>query len=287
MPDVLGLLSRLPRLPISTEAALILSVMVVSTGAALIALVRNRRVMRGPVDQDADLGVLFENPASIMPHIIELRKRLIISLIAIGVGTAAAAALSRQVLILLAAPIGGVEELIAIGVTEPFAVTFRVALVLGIILASPFVLAQLWIFVAAGLKRNEQRMFYLLFPFGMLLFLAGVLFAYLVMLPVAVPFLVGFLGFEATPTLENYVKFVTNVLLWVGLSFEMPLISFVLARLRVINARMLLSNWRIAIVLIAVLAALVTPTPDPVNMGIVAAPLMVLYLVSILLAAIA
>ena len=177
-------LNWLPRLPISTEAALVITVLVISTAAGLIALIRNRRTLRGEADDEGDLGMLFENPGSIMPHVVELRNRVIISLVAIVVGTAVAAILAQPVLSLLAAPIGGVDELIAIGVTEPFAQTFRVALVLGIIIASPFVLSQLWIFIAAGLKRNEQRIFYLLFPFGALLFLAGVTFAYLVMLPV-------------------------------------------------------------------------------------------------------
>nr|MBN1229858.1 twin-arginine translocase subunit TatC [Anaerolineae bacterium] len=181
-------------------------------------------------------------------------------------------------------PIGGAERLIAIGVTEPFGVFFRVSIMLGIILASPYVTAQLWVFVAAGLKYKERRAFYLFVPFAVLLFLLGALFAYLAMLPAAVPFLVGFMGFDATPTLENYVKFVTNVILWVGISFEMPLVIFLLAKTGIVNARMLAKNWRIAIILIAILAAVVTPTPDPVNMGIVAAPLAALYLLSIVLA---
>jgi len=280
-------LQWIPHIPVSTEAALIISILVISLASALIAMIRNRRTLSAPVDEDSDLGALFENPSSIMPHIAELRTRLIFSLIAILVATAVAALLTPQVMTVLAAPIGGINELIAIGVTEPFAVTFRVALVLGVILASPYVLAQLWIFVAAGLKPVERRIFYFLFPFGLVLFLSGVVFAYFVMLPVAVPFLIGFLGFKATPTIENYIKFVTNVLLWVGISFEMPLVAFVLARLGVVNARLLAQNWRIAIIVIALLAAVVTPTPDPVNMGIVAAPLILLYGVSIVLAVVA
>ncbi len=281
---ILDFFEWLPRLPISFEASLILSVLVVSLAVALLALIRNRRLLMGTEDGDADLGTIFESPASILPHVIELRVRLVNSLIAIGVGTIVATMLSESILDVIAEPVGGVDQLQAIGVTEPFGVFFRIALTLGIILAAPFVISQIWIFIAAGLKPSERRAFYLFVPFAVILFLFGVSFAYAVMLPVAVPFLVTFMGVNATPTLDNYVKFVTTVLLWVGISFEMPLITFVLARLGIVNAGMLARNWRIAIVLIAILSALITPTPDPVNMGIMAAPLFGLYLLSIVLA---
>ncbi len=280
---IFDLLSRLPHLPVSPEAGLLISAFVISVAAALIVLIHNRRLLRRPVEDTSDLGAVFENPASLLPHIIELRDRLIKSLIAIIIGTVLATLMSQQILALLAAPIGGLEALQAIRVTEPFGTFFRVALVMGIILASPYVITQIWVFVAAGLKPTERRVFYLFVPFAVALFLSGVLFAYTMMLPVAVPFLVTFMGINATPTLEDYVSFVTNVLLWVGISFEMPLILFVLAKLKIVTTAMLVKNWRIAVVLIATLAAVVTPTPDPVNMGIVAAPLVALYLLSIVL----
>jgi sec-independent protein translocase protein TatC len=159
-----------------------------------------------------------------------------------------------------------------------------VALVSGAIMASPFVLSQLWIFIASGLKKSERRVFYFIMPMSVILFLSGVAFAYFVMLPVAVPFLLDVLGFTITPTPSDYLTFVTSVLLWMGVAFELPLVIFFLARLGIVNAGMLLRNWRIAIVAIAFVAAMVTPTVDPVNMAIVMAPLSVLYLLSIILA---
>ena len=126
----------------------------------------------------------------------------------------------------------------------------------------------------------------MLFPFAVILFVIGVAFAFFVMLPTAVPFLTNFL-INAQPTLDDYMDFVTNVLLFVGLSFEIPMVIFILAKFRIVNAKMLIKNWRIAIVAIAILAAFVTPTPDPINMGIVAAPLLLLYILSVALAAIA
>jgi sec-independent protein translocase protein TatC len=272
------------RLPISVEARVLIAALLVSLTVALLALIRNRRAIAAPEEPESDLGVIFENPTSILPHVAELRTRLINSVIAVIIGTIVATALSQTILQLVAKPIGSLDNLQAIGVTEPFGVFFRVALTVGAILAAPYIISQIWIFVAAGLKPSERRLFYLFVPFAVILFMTGVTFAYLVMLPVAVPFLVTFMGVNATPTLENYIKFVTSVLLWVGISFEMPLVMFALAKVGVVNARMLLKNWRIAVVLIAILAAVITPTPDPVNMGIVAAPLFILYLLSIILA---
>lgn len=288
MSAILDFLGRLPHLPISTEGRIVLSALVISLATALGALIRNRRLLRTPVDDEAgDMGAIFDNPSSIMPHVIELRNRVIASLIAIAVATFLSAALTDRILTLLAAPIGGVEALQAIRVTENVSVFFRVALTVGIILASPYVIAQLWIFIAAGLKPSERRLFYLLFPFATVLFMSGVAFAYLVMLPVAVPFLTNFMGITAKPTLDDYVKFVTNVLLWVGASFELPMIVFVLAKLGIVNAGMLARNWRFAVVIIVIIAAVVTPTPDPINMGIMSAPLLGLYLLSIVLALVA
>ncbi|MBN1430417.1 MAG: twin-arginine translocase subunit TatC [Anaerolineae bacterium] len=277
-------LAWLPQLPISSDVALILSAFLVSLTAATIAMIRNRHLVNQTGDEDGDIGMIFENPKAIMPHILELRDRIVRALIAVVLGTVASFMLTDQVIAALAAPIGGVANIQVIRVTEIVSVWFRVALTVGIVLASPYVLAQVWIFVMTGLKPSERRAFYLLSPAAMILFLTGVAFAYYAMLPVAIPFLTTFLDFTAQPTLEDYIKFVTTVLLWVGVSFEMPLVVFGLAKLKIVNARMLAQNWRIAVVVIAILAAFITPTPDPINMGIVAAPLLVLYALSIVLA---
>jgi sec-independent protein translocase protein TatC len=281
---------QIPHIPqiVSPEVGLMLSALVVSLAFGLIALLRNRRLIGGPIDgDDGDLGAVFEDPALLLPHFVELRTRIVNSLIAIGLAMIIGLTLAQPALLVLARPIGGLERLQAIRVTETLGVFFRVGLTLGIIFASPYVIAQLWIFVASGLKPGERRVFYLLFPFAIALFLSGVAFAYFVMLPVAVPFLATFMGIKTLPTLNEYVKFVTSALLWVGVSFEMPMAAFVLAKVGLVNAGMLARNWRYAVVIIAVAAAIITPTPDPVNMAIVMAPLSVLYLLSILLAALA
>lgn len=269
---------------LSDSAALLLSTLVVSLALALVALIRNRRDLIAEIEDGDDLAVIFENPSSVVPHIEALRRRLLNSVGGIIVGVLVGLALSEPIIDVLAQPIGGREALLAIGVTEPVRVFFRVALVSGAILASPYVIAQIWIFVASGLKKSERRVFYFAFPMATILFLAGVAFAYFVMLPVAVPFLLNVLGFNIMPTPSDYIKFVTSVLLWMGVAFELPLVVFIMARLGLVTAGMLLRNWRFAIVIIAFVAAIVTPTVDPVNMAIVMAPLSVLYLLSIILA---
>ncbi len=107
------------------------------------------------------------------------------------------------------------------------------------------------------------------------------------MLPAAVPFLVEFMGVETVPRLSNYMAFILNIIFWIGICFEIPLVMFILAKLKLITARQMLKHWRIAIIASAVLAAVISPTIDPVNMVLLMAPLIGLYLLSIVLAALA
>jgi sec-independent protein translocase protein TatC len=281
---IVDLLNRLPYLPLTFEERVVLSALIISLAMSVGALLRNRRLLISSVEESGDLGTVFESPSALLPHLLELRTRVVNAAIAIVVATLVGSLISEYFLAVISSPIGGLRSLQAIRVTESFHVFFRIALTLGIVLASPFVIAQLWIFVAAGLRRVERRWFYLLFPFALILFLTGVAFAYIVMLPVAVPFLTTFMGIQTLPTLDDYTSFVTSILLWVGVSFEMPLVVFVLAKFKIVSAGLLARHWRIAIVVIAVLSAIITPTPDLINMGLVAAPLMVLYLLSIILA---
>jgi len=139
-------------------------------------------------------------------------------------------------------------------------------------------------FVMPGLTDREKRWVRIAIPLSSVFFLLGVSFCYFVMLPAAIPFLVSFLGVKTTPRLSNYIDFITNFMFWLGVSFELPLVVFILAKIKILNASMLAKQWRIAVVVIAVVAAVVTPTPDPVNMSLMMAPLMVLYVLSIFFA---
>lgn len=223
----------------------------------------------------------------LLEHVEELRQRLLRALLALVIGTVISAIFAERLLEWLAAPIGGLGNLKAIEVTENVGVFMQVSLLGGVTLAMPVILYQMWRFIAPALYRHERRYVYLLAPLATLLFVAGVLFTYYVMLPAAVPFLMGFISIPTTPRPANYISFVTNLMFWVGLSFETPLVIFFLARVRVVNHRQLIRHWRIALLAIAIIAAVVTPTPDPVNMGLVMAPLILLYGLSIILARIA
>jgi len=121
-------------------------------------------------------------------------------------------------------------------------------------------------------------------PAATLLFACGVAFAYFVMLPVTIPFLLTFLGIPTEVRPASYIHFVTGLLFWMGMVFETPLVVFGLAKFRIVSAAALLKHWRIAVVISAILAAVITPTVDPVNMALIMVPLMVLYLLSVLFA---
>jgi sec-independent protein translocase protein TatC len=166
-------------------------------------------------------------------------------------------------------------------------VYMRVSLLAGFILAFPVIFYQVLAFILPGLYRNERLYLYIAIPIATLLFIGGVAFSYLIMLPTALPFLLGFLPVNALPRVSTYVNFVTNLLFWIGMSFESPLLVYLLAKFNIVTPGFLIRQWRYAIVIIAVLSALITPTVDPVSMGLLMAPLFAIYLLSILFAAFA
>jgi sec-independent protein translocase protein TatC len=221
---------------------------------------------------------------SLSPHFRELRNRLLKSLIALIVCVLVSFYFTQQIIAILVEPIGGLQNLQSIEVTENISVFMKVALLSGFILALPVIAYQIVAFVVPGLEPKEKRWLFLSIPFIVIMFLSGVAFTYFVMLRAAIPFLVSFLGVQTIPRLSNYMGFVTNLMFWVGVSFESPLVILILAKLKIVNARMLLKGWRIAIVISAVMAAVITPTTDPANMALLMAPLMGLYLLSVILA---
>jgi sec-independent protein translocase protein TatC len=222
--------------------------------------------------------------AGLAPHFNELRSRLLKSLIALIVCVLASFLFTEQIINILVEPIGGLQNLQSIEVTETISVFMKVALLAGFIMALPVIAYQIVAFIVPGLEPREKRWLFLSIPFIVILFLGGVAFTYFVMLKAAIPFLVEFMGVKTIPRLSNYMSFVTNLMFWIGVCFEAPLVVMILAKLKIVNARMLIKGWRVAIVLSAGLAAIITPTTDPVNMGLLMAPLMALYLLSILLA---
>ena len=159
--------------------------------------------------------------------------------------------------------------------TESIGTFMRVSLMTGFVLAFPYILFEVLAFMNPGLKKSERRLVLFAIPFSFLLFVAGITFTYFVILPTALPFLLNFMGVTTVPRPSNYIHFVTSLMFWIGLAFQFPLVIYVLAGLGFVDARTLSHNWRFALVGIAVLAAAATPTIDPINMGLVMAPMIV------------
>ncbi len=233
------------------------------------------------------LAKAIANPMSILEHIDALRKNLFRALLFLILSTALAFFFTRELLDWLAQPIGGIETLQAIEVTEPLGVVMRVALLAGFSVSLPYITFELWLFAAPGLKRRSRISGLLAIPVAFLFFVAGMAFAYYIMMPTALPFLISFMDIPTAIRPSSYVRFVTGLMFWIGAAFEFPLVIFTLAGMGLVRAQTLAAQWRIAIVIIAIAAAAITPTIDPVNMGLVMGPMIVLYFLSIGLAYIA
>jgi sec-independent protein translocase protein TatC len=232
-------------------------------------------------------SVQLETSMPLLLHLEELRQRIFKAFGALILTTAISFAFAGQLINYFAEPIGGSKALVSIEVTENIAIFMRVALLGGVILAMPVMAYQALSFILPGLKKRERTWLLVGVVAASVLFLGGVSFAWFVMIPTAVPFLVNFLGITTHVRPMNYFDFITTLMFWIGICFEMPLVVMLLAKLKFLTARQLAQGWRYAVVGIAVVAALVTPTVDPVNMSLVMLPLLGLYLISILLAAIA
>lgn len=227
----------------------------------------------------------------ILDHLEELRTRLVRALVAFVVAFAVCWPLSERIYDFLAQPIyrflpEGEKQLVFLGVTDPFLIYLKVSALAAVFLASPVVLWQLWAFISPGLYRHERRLAGPFVVSGSLLFLAGGAFAYYVAFPFAVEFLLGMGGqFKASITVTRYLGFMMQVMLGLGLMFELPTVIFFLARLGLVTPRFLLRHFRWAVLIIVTVAALLTPTPDIWNLMIFSLPTIVLYLVGIGVAA--
>jgi sec-independent protein translocase protein TatC len=224
-----------------------------------------------------------ESSMSLMEHLRELRNRLIWIVGSLLVGTAISMFFAEPVIAFITRPLSALgAELQALGPTDTIVIFFKVSFTTGAAMAMPVIVYQLIAFVSPGLYPHEKRTLILTLPGVMVLFIIGAAFAYFVLMPAAVGFLQAFLGnvIRQDWTIDRYVSFVTRIVFWLGVSFEMPLIVAFLARMGLISGPILLKFWRHAIVVVAILAAAITPTVDPVNMTIVMLPLFVLYMIS-------
>ncbi len=220
-----------------------------------------------------------------LQHLEELRRRIIVSLIALVVAFAVSWIFAWDILAIIKAPAGSIT-LHYMAPMEPFLVRFKLALFGGLILALPVILYEVLAFVSPALKRKEKT--YALMVMGMILvfFAAGVIFGYRYIMPAGINWLLGVAGGQMSPVLSasQYVNFAGWFMLGLGISFETPVFIWLLVVLNVVKPEQLKEQWRWALIIILLAASVITPDWSPVTMALVALPMTVLYIVSIALA---
>ncbi|MFH0941517.1 MAG: twin-arginine translocase subunit TatC [Chloroflexota bacterium] len=246
-----------------------------------------------------------EQKITLLGHLRELRQRLIKASVAVVITTTISFFYYKQIFDLLEYklpllkpvfdflttkihlfPPPGDINVIVITMTEGFGTIMKVCLAAGLIIAMPYLIYQLLMFILPALTPREKRTVLLMLPWITLMFAGGVAFSYFVLIPPAIKIMLGISAEVASPQIRisDYVSFVTRLLLAIGLVFEMPVVITFLARLGVVSSNWLAKQRRPAIIVAFVVAAIITPTFDPINQLLVAVPLVVLYEMSIWLA---
>jgi sec-independent protein translocase protein TatC len=221
---------------------------------------------------------------SLMEHLDELRKRIVRSALYLAAGFLAAWAFHDRFVGFLQAPLNHIgKTLVFTHPMDPLNLDLQVSLVAGAILSSPFILYQVWLFIAPGLYQKEKRFVVPFMAATVGLFLAGAAFGYFYVLPGALKILIVDFGhnFTSMVTIEEYVGFFMSIILGLGISFEMPILIFFLALFGIVSPRFLWKNIRYAILAVFIVAAIICPSPDPWTMCIYAVPMLGLYLIGI------
>jgi sec-independent protein translocase protein TatC len=221
---------------------------------------------------------------SLMEHLDELRKRIVHSAIYLFLGFIVAYAFHERLYGIVQAPLDQLH--IKLNYThpmDPLNLYLQVALIGGAILSSPFILFQVWLFIAPGLYKKERRLVVPFMAATVGLFLTGASFGYFWVLPGALKILIVGFGskFQPMVTIEEYTSFFLSVILGLGISFEMPVLIFFLAIFGIVSPQFLWKNIRYAVLAVFIVAAVITPSPDPWTMCIYAIPMMLLYLIGI------
>ena len=225
----------------------------------------------------------------ILGHLNELRRRITYALLSVGVGFACCWHFSGAIYGYLQRPIFKAlaahrlsQQLVYLNPTEPFNLYLKISFLAGIFLACPFILYQVWMFIAPALYRREKRYFAPFLISTVALFVAGGFFGYKLAYPAALDFLIGYgAQFQPMITVTEYTNLFMTIILGLGTVFEMPILIFFLSFMGIVSARWLWRNLRYSILAIFVLAAIFTPTTDIMNMCIFAAPMIALYLAGI------
>jgi len=222
---------------------------------------------------------------TILGHLGEFRKRLIRSIIAVVIASGISFIFYEWIFYILIQPAEGIE-LIYIEMTEMIGTIMRVCFAGGIALAMPYLIFQGIMFVSPALTLREKRYVYIILPWVAIMFTGGMIFGYFILVPPATRFLLTFGSEIATPQIKvgNYIALVTRLLLSIGFIFELPVVTTFLARIGIIKAKWLSDRRKTAVISAFILAAIITPTFDPINQSLVALPLIVLYELSIWLA---
>ena len=221
-----------------------------------------------------------------LDHLEELRKRLVVSLIAVAVGFFACWSFAERIFGVLQAPLAAFlppgDSLAYTRLTAPFFLYMKVAFFAGLFVASPVVLLQLWLFIAPGLYKKERRLAIPFIIFGTLFFTLGGYFGYRYLLPATCSFFVETgKEFKQMVTVDDYFSFASTIILASGVVFETPILIFFLARIGLVTPAFLLQKFKYAVVLSFVIAAVVTPTPDMVTQAALAVPMILLYLIGV------
>src|SRR6266851_402994 len=231
---------------------------------------------------------------SFFDHLVDLRKRIINSALAIALGAFVGVSISNKVFGFIALPMQAAlrkqnldDRLVYTSPAGAINLIITLGIYIGVVLAAPVVLYQVWLFIAPGLYKHERKAVTTFIISSLFLFLAGISFGYFIMLPYMLNFLIGFQGpFRPLININEYFDFILIVLLGLGVIFELPVIIFFLALFNIVTPKFLWKNLRYAILIIAVVAAIVTPTPDATTMLIFMAPMVLLYFVGIAVAAV-
>jgi sec-independent protein translocase protein TatC len=228
-----------------------------------------------------------ETKLTLLGHLQEIRRRLVYCTIALIITVAISFFFTDRIIIFLESYARLHASITVTEVTELFGVWFKVCLYSALVMALPFFVLQVILFVRPALTRKERAYLYLLMPAILLCFLGGAAFAWYVFLPHAVEFLLTFrkeLIDAPQIKIGNLISFEVQIIFWMGVVFELPVVTFFLAKIGVLNYRWLAKQWRWGFLGSIVLAAVITPTPDPINCAIVAVPICLLYLLSIVTA---
>lgn len=224
---------------------------------------------------------------SLLEHLEELRKRIVRSLLAFGVAFVACWFAVEPISAFLVEPVKPLlpegQKLVFLGVPDVFFFYIKVAALAAVFVSSPWILLQVWGFISPGLYKRERLYASLFVVAGTIFFLGGGAFGYFIAFPFAAEFLLG-MGqeqFQAAITIERYLRFLLTVILGLGIMFELPVVIFLLSGIGLVTPGFLMRHFRWAVLIIFVVAAIITPTPDVVNLCLFAVPTILLYLLGV------